>query len=242
MLTTPTTSATPTPPNTINSTKRPSSISKHHPRMMSIDSTSIDLDAIDMVSGRSNRTYSEMDNSSAFLDNVYYDDRKNSATPNSNSLVTGMTSSTKYLVDLYKQQSPVDNVKRTISLQQQQETSATASKNNNCSMTPPSSKISIGGSTNLLKSISSSKKGCIQQQQHQQVQPTGDCTKVDLSIHILATRVPMTPHEKSHRIRLGVCAMDKKARSKPMAEILSRLQSECKNIHTHTHKSSSPYQ
>lgn len=34
---------------------------------------------------------------------------------------------------------------------------------------------------------------------------------------------PDDPGSPSERIRLGICAMDKKARSKPMGEILSRL-------------------
>lgn len=48
--------------------------------------------------------------------------------------------------------------------------------------------------------------------------------------NVLSTAIPVIPAceapvdaTSSDRIRLGICAMDKKARSKPMAEILSRL-------------------
>ena len=53
------------------------------------------------------------------------------------------------------------------------------------------------------------------------------CTDISGAYHIPATKVPLTPRERSHRVCVGICAMDKKAKSKPMAEILSRLDSNC---------------
>ena len=46
------------------------------------------------------------------------------------------------------------------------------------------------------------------------------------NIYIPATAPPSST-DQHHRIRLGVCAMDKKAKSKPMAEILSRFDPNC---------------
>jgi Diphosphoinositol pentakisphosphate kinase 2 N-terminal domain len=52
----------------------------------------------------------------------------------------------------------------------------------------------------------------------------GDGKKKKFSTIVIPAARPDDPSESpSERIRLGICAMDKKARSKPMAEILSRL-------------------
>ena len=47
--------------------------------------------------------------------------------------------------------------------------------------------------------------------------------KSKASTIFIPAAAPDDPDCPSERIRLGVCAMDKKARSKPMGEILSRL-------------------
>jgi hypothetical protein len=51
-----------------------------------------------------------------------------------------------------------------------------------------------------------------------------DGKKKKFSTIVIPAARPDDPSDSpSERIRLGICAMDKKARSKPMAEILSRL-------------------
>jgi hypothetical protein len=222
-------SPAPTPTNTTTGRNRPTSLSKHHPRIMSIDSSSIDLDAIDIASiertpGKDNRKYSEMDDSGTFIQSSsdsYFD---RNVVHNSNSTTT-KSSSTTYLVDLYKQHVhvPADHAlsgtascKSPSDLVNAQRCSSVTS--------PISSNIEEKMS---LSSTPTMKKVAGKEQNQQQLSRSTNDTK-DSSIYIKATRIPISPHEKAHRIRLGVCAMDKKARSKPMAEILSRLNCECK--------------
>jgi hypothetical protein len=267
-VTTTTVTTPPTPSNTVNSNiaQRPKTISNNNARLMSVDSTSIDFDAIEMTANRVNhsRTQSEIDdnnnnnnnNNSTSMStlfnhnskNSYYNNNNRKATTTTATVVSGSTStatsSTKYLVDLYKQPIPdsTTTTKQSISLQQQQDQTTTTNNNNN---NPSIENVHCHNdalTTNTMENTKSISWNIDEKQQQVQSQTTttqvlqqqsvtkvqDDDNKDTSTIHILATRVPVSPHEKSQRIRLGVCAMDKKARSKPMAEILSRLQSECK--------------
>jgi hypothetical protein len=182
---------------------RPIPISTKHPRMMSSDNTSIDLDAIDMAVTSAVIKSAEVSADDTLgqrkwcenPDSMYQISDLNRNNSSKNKIKNGMTSS---LMNLYIQEKETNaNGEDIIALPLQQ-------------IALPCE--TAGKSEHSIDVTHSSSK----EKSHKD------------TIHISATRLPSTAQERSHRIRLGICAMDKKARSKPMAEILSRLNSDRK--------------
>lgn len=217
---------------------RPNSLTKHHPRMMSIDHTSIDLDAIDMANSakwtasessspnnsKTNRKWSEFDESMISTNNNIYwaNDRcnMNQGVINTDSISNSSTTSrTSSLMDLYVQSNDHRNASRvtnctTTSINPSKPVASASSENSETSH-----------AMNHVKSIPNAVKD--NEKGDESIKNATTASNKD-AIYIPSTRIPSTMHERANRIRLGICAMDKKARSKPMAEILSRLQSDCK--------------